>query len=308
MSNKSLYDVLGIPNNATEIEIKKAYRSLSLKYHPDRNPNAEANKKMNEINGAYDILGDVEQRKKYDNEKLGINLPNMAEFTDINNIFNMMFNGIPKPGIHRTHTTNIPNIHIYHSNNGGNFNFHTQINTNIKPANITKEILITLEQVYTGCEVNIDFERIIKKENEDQINENDTLVVKIPQGINNNESIIIPEKGHIKNNIKGDIKIKIIVQNTTEYTCQGLDIIKKSKISLKESLCGFVFNFTYLNGKNYSLNNTDDIIVIKPGYKKIIPNMGLTRNNITGNLILEIDVEYPDKLDEDIRKKIENIL
>ncbi len=65
MSN--YYDILGVPKNATADEIKKAYRTLAFKYHPDRNQgNAEAEEKFKQISAAYDVLGDEAKRRQYD--------------------------------------------------------------------------------------------------------------------------------------------------------------------------------------------------------------------------------------------------
>ena len=69
--SKNLYDVLGINKGASEAEIKSAYRKLARKYHPDLNKdNKEAAEKFKEISCAYDILGDKEKRKKYDNNEI----------------------------------------------------------------------------------------------------------------------------------------------------------------------------------------------------------------------------------------------
>src|SRR5690242_15274145 len=67
MTTKDYYDILGINKKSSEDEIKKAYRKLALKYHPDRNPgDKEAEVKMKEINQAYSVLSDKEKRQSYD--------------------------------------------------------------------------------------------------------------------------------------------------------------------------------------------------------------------------------------------------
>lgn len=63
---KDFYDILGVPRNANESEIKKAYRKMSLEYHPDKNSSPSASSKFQEINEAYETLGDVQKRKQYD--------------------------------------------------------------------------------------------------------------------------------------------------------------------------------------------------------------------------------------------------
>ena len=71
--SKNLYDVLGVAKTASEAEIKSAYRKLARKYHPDLNKDDKsAADKFKEVSNAYDIIGNAEKRKKYDNNELKI--------------------------------------------------------------------------------------------------------------------------------------------------------------------------------------------------------------------------------------------
>ena len=116
---KNYYDVLGVSKNASQDDIKKAYRSLSKKYHPDRTGGDDS--KFKEINEAYDTLGDETKRREYDN-------PNS-------------FGGIPFGG--------------FESNNSGfswtwNYNNHKPA-----PQNIETRIEISLTEAYYGCNRNV---------------------------------------------------------------------------------------------------------------------------------------------------------
>ena len=67
MTDKDFYQILGVSRDASDSEIKKAYRKLAVKYHPDKNPNnPEAEERFKEISAAFDILKDPEKRSKYD--------------------------------------------------------------------------------------------------------------------------------------------------------------------------------------------------------------------------------------------------
>lgn len=310
----NFYEILGVSENADDSEIKKAYMKLSLKYHPDRNPEnvEEATTKFQEISAAYEEIKDEQSRAKYnhklkygDSEHLfsGVN-----EMNDINQIFNMMFGGrgggFPGfPGMGR----GMPgNIHVFHMGGPG---MNPEFIFQQKPHPIIKTIDIGLEHAYFGGSYAIDLERNVIQ-NGMQVTEIETIHVDIPKGISKNEVIVLSNRGHMINeNIIGDVKISINILPHNLFKREGNDLVFCKKLSLKESLCGFSLEIKHLNGKMLNMNNISNPTIIKPGYKKIVPNMGMiTMNQQIGNLIIEFEIEFPDKLDSDKIEALKNIL
>lgn len=310
----SHYETLGVSKTASESEIKKAYRVLSLKYHPDRNQSAEAAVKIREINDAYEVLSDQAKRRQYDLEqRMGPGMgPGMGGFPgfhmstdfdgdmgagEINNLFSMLFGqgigGFPGNGsMHQVHHgPGGPEIRIFH----GGFPPHMHQRPQ-KPAPIMLNKTITMEQAFTGYTLPIEVERWIMI-GEMKIHEEETLYITIPSGIDDNEVLLLSEKGNAVNDqCKGDIKVVIHLENKTVFKRQGLDLIFRKSISLKEALCGFAFEIPHINGKTLSLNNKSNPTIVKPNYKKTVTGLGMMRDNAYGNLIIEFDVEFPESL------------
>lgn len=312
---KDYYKTLGVSQDASESDLKKAFRSLSLKYHPDRNSNDDAKGIFQEINEAYETLGDPELRNKYDTElKFGEGTMNfqhmnsMDEFNDINNIFNMMFSGMGgMGGIHKMGFGGAPEIRIF---NNGTGNFHAQFSHNIQrpPSPITANIEITLEQAYIGCSIPLEYE-FWTLSNNMKISEIKTVNIVIPAGVDEDETLVLKGGGNVINeNVKGDLYIKINITNKTMFKRQGLDLIIQKQISLKQALCGFSFDILHLNGKVFCLNNSNNSNIITPGFKKIIPTLGMKRDNAVGNLIIVFEIEFPTKLDEQQILSLKEIL
>ena len=307
---ENFYNILGISEKSSQDEIKKAYRKLQMKWHPDKNPgNQEAINMTQKINEAYETLSDERKREEYDNPNpfSRMNSMNGGMEVPMDDILNMFFGGNPFggfPGMGPMGSMGgMPNgtrIHVF--NGGPPMGFHQAMQ---KPTPIIKNVNISMEQVLTGANIPLDVERWVM-ENGMKVNEIETIYVSIPQGIDDGEIIVLRDKGNIINETsKGDIKLFIKVTNETPFKRAGLDLILEKNITLKEALCGFSFEIKYLNGKSYTLNNNKGNI-IPPEYKKLYPNMGLTRENHKGNMIIHFHVDFPENLTlEQIDKLIE---
>jgi len=310
---KNYYDILEIPKSASQDEVKKAYRKLSLKYHPDKSGDADVSK-FHDISEAFDVLGDEQKRQGYDNpspfQNVGFQHGGMDN-SDIENLFNNIFfsnmRGGPMGGMggmggfpmHNMFEEGGPRVQIFQ--NG------VPINVVQKPPNIIKNITISFHQVLNSFTIPVEVERWII-ENNLKVFENETVYVTIPEGIDDNEMILLEGKGNIgPRNTKGDIKIFVKIENKTLFERKGLDLYYLKNISLKESLCGFAFDLLYLNEKNYKINNSVGNI-IPHDFQKVIPNLGLKRDGHQGNLIIHFKVQFPTQLSIDKVKKLEEIL
>jgi len=309
------YKVLGVTENSTGEEIKKAFRKLSLKHHPDRGGSADEFKKINE---AYQTLGDAKKRQMY---KMNKRNPFAHRFSsgggaELDPLFKMFFGGgMPgMPGMQgMPGMPGMPGMHGMHGMPGMG---HAQVFVNGRPVNMTslqkptpiiKTITISLAQSFAGMTYPLQIERWIMVNNVKKM-EKERIYVKIKKGADSGEIIIIREKGNIINEtLKGDIKLFIKVENKSKFKREGLNLKHQKSITLKESLTGFKFDIKHLNGKTYTINN-DSGNIIPANYKKEIDNLGMTRDNSTGKLIIEFEVVFPETLTTEQISKLKEIL
>lgn len=295
----SHYETLGVPKTASNDEIKKAYRGLSLKYHPDRNNTPEAKDKIRKVNEAYETLGDSNKRKEYDNRNAprNMNFPQNHPFaTHFNHedIFKAFFNSNVN-GAQNIHS----NIRVFQNGR--------PVNIRGRPEDIQKKMRVTIQQSYQGASIPVEIERYLLEDNERKT-EKETLYVSVPQGVDNNEILILKEKGNVANSVKSDVKIIIQLENNTVFKRKGLDLLYTCKLNLKEALCGFSHEIEHLSGKKLAISTRNNPSVIHPGSQRVFQNYGLIRGVVKGSLIIEFQVEFPSAIDEEKRVQLNEIL
>jgi DnaJ-class molecular chaperone len=315
----SFYETLEVPTTASIDEIKKSYRRLSLKYHPDRNlGQPEMVAKFQQIGEAYEVLGDEQKKEEYDmmqnspfgkgghggidelfSSLFGMNFGQQQQQQQGMNPFAHMMGGSqPMGGI------SINGMPFGGANMGPGIRiFRNGQPVHQKPAPIIKNITITMEHVLEGAIIPVEIERWIL-ENNTKMFENETIYVNIPKGVDDNEIILLQNKGnYVSESCIGDLKLFIKVENKSEFERIGIDLLCHKTITLKESLCGFSFELPYLNDKTFTINNTGGNI-IPPEYKKVIPKLGLTRDDRIGSLIIMFHIQFPEKLSEEQLNKL----
>ena len=310
-----LYKILNVNKQASSDEIRKAFRKLSLKHHPDRGGDEEEFKKLNR---AFEILSDSQKKNEYDmKQNSPFKSANTNIFSDDNgggmgggmaggmpDLFKMFFNGAPMgfENMHNMHNmAGGPNIRIFRNGRP------VYQNNNVKPPPITKTLIINLDEAYDGVVKPLEIKKWIIHDNIKKI-EKETLYVDIPKGIDNNEIIIMENKGNINTHgIQGDIKIQIKIKNDSIFIRQGLDLLVKKSVLLKEALVGFKFEIKHLNKKSYMINNFNSN-VITPNFKSVIANMGMKRGDNVGRMVILFEIEFPKTLSDEQKEQLKNIL
>ena len=328
------YDVLGVSREASPEEIKRAYRGLSLKWHPDRNSSPEAQSKFQEIGAAYEILSDERRRQEYNAELDGFSMGGGGQEVDLNDIINMMFGGGGMPfgpmggmAEMRFGGPGGPGIHVFHGGMPGGMGGmppgmggmgqmpggmggmppHPFFRQMQKPTPIIKNLEVSFDQAYNGCTLCINVEKWSIKEDM-RIHEIEPVYVSIHPGIDNGEIVIMRDCGNtISAELKGDIKFIVKVNPSDMFERQGMDLLHKRTISLKESLTGFSFEIVHVSGKLLCLNNLKNRTIISPNYRKTIPNLGMMRDGNVGNLIIEFSVAFPETLTDEQTAKLAEI-
>ena len=288
------FSILNISRDSTLNDIKKAYRLMSIKHHPDKNGNDKngndkngnaSSEQFNKINEAYSIL-----MSNYDSIKL-------AEKKQDHEYVNKALVANPV-NCYANNTVNAVNDTMVSK-------YVNVINSNYE--DIIINLALNYNEAYNGCNKPINVERKINVNNIIG-HEKETLYVQIPKGIDNNEIITLVNKGNsYVNNGVSHSNVKIIIQLIPHelFERNGLDIIFIKSISLKEALLGFSFMLNHINSKSYNITCTE---IIHFNYEKIKPAMGFMRDSFVGNLIIKFNIIFPVSLSLETKKQLATLL
>jgi DnaJ-class molecular chaperone len=306
------YDVLEISKNATERDIKNAYKIMARKWHPDKNSDSKAEEKFKEIDKAYRILIDPELKAKYD--QTGSVDPNQVPNVDINEILRNMggfgFGGFPGfPGFQQTQS-----FHQSFSGFPGFPQGHTQVFVNGVPMNFQDmnirqnmnlhvQLELSLQEIFDGVNKKINY-HYKNLENNETIN--DLLDLNINRGVYEGQEFIIKNSGNKYKDNRGDLNLKIKESKHPKFIRNSnnpSDLTYNMKITLAQSICGFEIVIKGLDHQKLLIKNNS---IIKNGDKKIIKNQGMHifERNERGHLIIVFEIIYPDSLTNEMRDKV----
>ncbi|MEZ4888074.1 MAG: J domain-containing protein [Chitinophagales bacterium] len=310
MQNRDYYKILDVPKAATAEDIKKAYRKVALKYHPDRNPDdKEAEEKFKEATEAYEVLSDVDKRKKYDQfghkwkmyEQAGANgsesSGNYYDFSkgtggqgtrvefegNIEDFFNQFGGG----GQSHEAGDVFEQFFKRGSSGGGQFAY--------KGADVEAVFSISLEDAYKGGK------RVI------EVNGN-KLRITIKKGVEDGSVLKIKGKGGMGKNggPNGDLYLKIHVEKHPIFERKGDDLHVEMPIDVYKAVLGGKEKIHTLKGDmNVNISaGTDGGKVLR------LKNLGMPKSdNLStfGNLYVKVNIQVPKDLSEDEKKRFEEL-
>lgn len=289
--SKSLYETLEVSPNATSDEIKKSYRRLARKYHPDINKEKDAEEKFKEINAAYEILSDEQKRKQYD--QFGDSMfggQNFHDFArgqgnvDLDDILSQIFGG----GGFSQGTGGFGGFESF----GGFGGFGGRSQPNL---DINAQITIPFSTAILGGKHNINLQ-------------NQNFDIKIPAGIRDGETIRLRGKGKTMGNQSGDVLLKVSVAPHPQYSQDGDNLTKKFDLPLKTALFGgkveieTLYKTITLKVPKNTKNNQRFRVKELGAYNR--------KSKTNGDLYLEANIILPDvdSLPKELTKALEKYL
>ena len=177
----------------------------------------------------------------------------------------------------------------------------------MKPPTIARSLNINLHDAFTGCKIPISITRWIIDDDR-KSDQTETLYIDVPKGVDDNEIITLVNKGNrASDDNRGNVEVTVSVNRHLKFERNGIDLIYKKSITLKESFCGFSFDLAYIDGRVFKINNAAGNI-IPVGFQKIIAKMGMARDDDVGNLIIVFDIVYPKEFSAAQIEELERIL
>ena len=273
--SKDYYKILGIQKNATTEEIKKAYKKLAIKYHPDKNKgNKFAEEKFKEINEAYEVLSSPQKKNNYDN----------FGSSNFNNTFNTesFSKGFKTTGFHHFENSDLfTNI------------FENPTKCILKDQEIT--IKISLYDAYMGGKKSI-------------LINNEKIEINIPKGTIATTQLKFNAKGNI-NSISGkknNLIIKFEISSYKNFTLKERNLETKIKVYPWEIALGSEKIFETIEEKKIKIKIPKDT---KNGETLILKGLGMPAlgNNIKGNLKVKLIVDVPKIINDEVKKIYERL-
>lgn len=299
MSESDYYKVLGVDKTAGPGDIKKAYRKLAMKYHPDHAKNDKsAEEKFKKISEAYAVLSDPEKRKQYDTfgadgfqqrfsqEDIFRNF----DFGDIFKEFGFNAGGFSTDdgGFRFSFGGGSP----FGSRPGG----RRQTPRAVKGSDLAYELPLTLQEVAQGIQKNISFQHQGRTEN---------INVRIPKGMISGKKLRVAGKGEPGpyGGPAGDLYITSKVVGDATFDSDGYDVFVQRTLKLTQALLGTQIEIPTLEGKTFTMK-------IPPGTrhktKMRLAGHGLPymKGNGKGDLYVVINVEMPGQLTDEQKKAV----
>jgi len=299
MTDKDYYKLLGVEKTASETEIKKAYRKLAMKYHPDHaKDDKAAEEKFKEISEAYAVLSDKEKRKQYDTFgsagfQQRYSQEDIFKGFDFGDIFKEFgFGEGGRFGGGRGGAR-------YSFNLGDLFGQQAGHQAQLKGSDLVYELPLTLQEVVEGASKTVVFQHGGR---------NEKITVKIPKGMTTGKKLRLAGKGEPSpyGGSPGDLYIKAKVESDGTYDVKGHDLYITKDIKLSEAILGVNISVPTLWNKELSLK-------IPPGTRHNT-KMRLTRYGLphmngsnVGDLYAIIHVNIPKKLTKKQKELMEQL-